>query len=71
MLVAISRAIMRLDGFISADAPYEGGQLATPSIRFEGSGLELNLDTAGRCWSSYWAMTWSRSKDSPGRTLPQ
>ena len=36
---------MRLDGFISADADYSGGELLTPSIRFSGSRLELNVDT--------------------------
>ncbi len=46
-LGGISRAIMRLDGFVSVDAPYEGGELVTPPIRFEGNALELNLDTAG------------------------
>ena len=36
----------RLDGFISADTPYEGGWLVTPPIVFEGSRLELNVDTS-------------------------
>lgn len=44
---AISRAVMRLDGFISADFDYAGGTLITPPIRFQGSKLELNLDTGG------------------------
>ena len=43
---AISRAIMRLDGFVSADADYTGGWLTTPPLIFEGKGLELNLDTS-------------------------
>ena len=43
---AVSRAILRLDGFISADAHYQGGWLTTPPIRFEGKRLELNLDTS-------------------------
>ncbi len=46
-LSAISRAIMRLDGFVSAAAPYEGGELVTPLIQFEGNRLELNVDTSG------------------------
>ena len=45
-LSAISRAVMRLDGFVSADAPYEGGELVTPLLRFDGARLELNVDTA-------------------------
>ena len=43
---AVSRAVLRLDGFVSADAGYRGGWLATPLIRFAGSRLELNLDTS-------------------------
>jgi hypothetical protein len=43
---AISRAILRLDGFVSVDAAYSGGWLTTPPLTFEGSRLELNLDTS-------------------------
>ena len=43
---AVSRAVLRLDGFMSADAAYEGGTLTTPLITFAGSRLELNLDTS-------------------------
>lgn len=42
---AISRAILRLDGFVAAEADYEGGVFLTPPIRFTGSRLELNLNT--------------------------
>ncbi len=35
----------RLDGFVSADADYQGGWLETPVIQFEGSRLRLNIDT--------------------------
>jgi hypothetical protein len=41
----ISRAVMRLDGFVSADFGYTGGTLITPPLKFEGQRLELNLDT--------------------------
>ena len=41
----ITRAVMRVDGFVSADFDYSGGTVLTPAIRFEGSRLELNLDT--------------------------
>ncbi|MCL4851526.1 MAG: hypothetical protein KJZ78_09090, partial [Bryobacteraceae bacterium] len=44
-ITAISRAILRLDGFMSAEAAHEGGWLITPPVVFEGSRLELNLDT--------------------------
>jgi hypothetical protein len=43
----IGRAILRLDGFMSADAPYEGGEFVTVPLRYEGDALELNLDTSG------------------------
>ena len=43
----IGRAILRLDGFVSADAPYEGGEFVTVPLRHEGDTLELNLDTSG------------------------
>jgi hypothetical protein len=36
---------MRLDGFVCAEADYEGGTLLTPPLRFAGSRLELNVDT--------------------------
>ena len=45
---ALSRAILRLDGFVSADAAYAGGWLRTPPLIFEGRRLELNLDTSAR-----------------------
>jgi hypothetical protein len=45
VLAGISRAVMRLDGFVSADFEYGGGSLITPPLRFAGSRLELNLDT--------------------------
>ena len=44
---AIDRAILRLDGFVSADAPYTGGEFTTPLIKFSGRTLELNMDPSG------------------------
>ena len=46
-LSGIGRAVLRLDGFVSADAEYAGGEIITPIIRFAGKRLELNLDTGG------------------------
>ncbi len=40
------RCTQRIDGFVSADAPYNGGSFTTPAIIFEGSKLILNLDTS-------------------------
>lgn len=47
ILSGIGLARLRLDGFVSADAGYTGGQLTTPLIRFAGRSLELNVDTGG------------------------
>ncbi len=43
---AYFRARLRLDGFISADAPYAGGELVTKPLRFRGDQLALNADTS-------------------------
>jgi len=43
----IDRAILRLDGFVSADADYAGGEIVTPLITFSGKRLELNFDGGG------------------------
>ena len=45
-LSGIGRAVMRLDGFVSADAGYRVGELTTKPIIFEGNHLELNVDTS-------------------------
>lgn len=42
---ALSRAVLRVDGFVAAEADYEGGVFMTPPVRFVGSRLELNLNT--------------------------
>ncbi len=46
-LSGIGLAIMRLDGFVSADADYSGGELTTHLLSFEGDKLEVNVDTGG------------------------
>jgi hypothetical protein len=43
----IGLAVMRLDGFISADADYTGGQMTTHLMTFQGKRLIVNLDTGG------------------------
>jgi len=43
----IGLATMRLDGFVSADADYSGGELTTRLLSFEGKKLEVNVDTGG------------------------
>ncbi len=41
---SIQRLEQRLDGFMSADAPLEGGTLTTPPFTFSGRRLLLNMD---------------------------
>ena len=43
---ARGRAVLRLDGFISADASYIGGELLTKPLLFSGNRLQLNVDTS-------------------------
>ena len=45
ILSGVSRAVMRLDGFISVDAPYQGAELITKPLQFRGKRLQLNVDT--------------------------
>lgn len=56
--------VQRLDGFVSADAPYNGGWLVTPPIVFEGRSLQLNINVA--------AMGEARVEiqDAEGKTIP-
>ena len=42
----ISRLVSRLDGFVSADADYQGGEIISRPIRFQGTHLELNMDAS-------------------------
>jgi hypothetical protein len=47
----ITRAIYRLDGFMSLDAGYAGGEFITPPLVFDGDRLELNLDGSAGGWA--------------------
>jgi hypothetical protein len=42
----LRRYSLRLDGFASVNAPYEGGQLVTKAFRFTGRQLSLNFATS-------------------------
>ena len=42
----VSRYSIRMDGFVSVNAPYKGGELITKPIIFSGSKLEINFDTS-------------------------
>lgn len=44
---SIYRTVQRLDGFVSADFPAEGGELTTPVLKFSGTELCLNINAKG------------------------
>jgi hypothetical protein len=64
----ISRVVQRLDGFVSADAAYAGGELTTAPVVFSGSRLELNVD-AGVAGSVQVEMLDGDGNPIPGFTL--
>lgn len=43
---SVRRYTIRLDGFVSASAPFEGGELVTKPLTFEGSQLAINFATS-------------------------
>ena len=43
---AFRRYTQRIDGFVSAAAPYEGGELITRSVVFQGGALAVNAETS-------------------------
>jgi len=43
---AISRVVLRRDGFVSVRSAYNGGEFTTPLLRFTGQQLLLNVDTS-------------------------
>ncbi len=46
----VFRARFRRDGFVSADASYDGGEFTTPLLTFAGRRLELNMDGSAGGW---------------------
>jgi hypothetical protein len=42
----VRRYSLRLDGFVSANAPLSGGEIVTRALTFEGGNLSLNLETS-------------------------
>ncbi len=43
---ALSRVVLRRDGFVSVRAAFGGGEFTTPLLRFSGDQLLLNIDTS-------------------------
>lgn len=61
----VHRLVQRLDGFVSADAPYgPGGELVTHPLRFSGSRLVLNVDTGATGYAQVGIL------DERGRPIP-
>jgi hypothetical protein len=58
------RAVQRLDGFVSADAGPEGGEILTPPVIFSGNRLALNADCGGL------GEIWVELQDADGAPLP-
>lgn len=48
----VGRVVQRLDGFVSADADYGGGDFTTPLITFSGAHLQFNVNCSalGQLW---------------------
>ncbi len=63
-LGVVSRLVQRLDGFVSADATYAGGQLTTIPLVFKGKHLILNVDTGALGSASVELL------DEEGRLIP-
>ena len=63
----VSRLVQRLDGFVSADAAYTGGELWTPLLSFTGNKLGVNVDT-GAMGSLQVELLDRNSKAIPGFT---
>lgn len=66
----IGRLVQRLDGFISADAAYEGADFTTPLLTFSGAHLRLNVDCSalGQVWVE---LRDEKNQPIPGHTLAE
>jgi hypothetical protein len=69
-LGGIGRALLRLDGFVSAEAGSEPGGFVTPPLVFAGKALELNLETAAGGWARM-ALLEADGRPLPGYTLDE
>lgn len=61
---ALRRYTLRVDGFVSVNAPYAGGELVTRPLTFEGGSLSVNAETSG--YGSFQV----ELQDMEGRALP-
>ena len=62
--------VQRLDGFVSADAGHRGGEIVTPSLRFKGERLEVNVDCTAQGTLLVEVLD-ERERPIPGYTLAE
>jgi len=60
----VGMLVQRLDGFVSADADYTGGDFTTPPVTFSGQRLELNVDCSAM------GEVWVEIRDEENRPIP-
>ena len=66
----LERMTLRLDGFASLNAPYQGGEMVTKPLRFKGSRLEINYATSAAGGIRI-EMQDSKGQPIPGFTLDE
>ena len=59
----VRRYSLRMDGFVSVQAPLAGGEMVTRPLRFEGNRLRLNYSTSGS------GGIWVELQDADGKPL--
>jgi hypothetical protein len=60
----LERQVLRVDGFASVNAPYEGGEMLTKPLRFTGKELVVNYSTSAA------GSVWVELQDASGKALP-
>ena len=60
----LQRMAMRLDGFVSVHAGYDGGEMVTKPLRFDGDELVVNVATSAA------GSVWVELQDVDGNALP-
>jgi hypothetical protein len=60
----VGRLVQRLDGFVSADAAYTGGEFTSPLLQFSGEQLALNVNCSAM------GEVWVEIQDETGQAIP-
>jgi hypothetical protein len=50
---AVFRIVQRVDGFVSADTPYDGGKFISRPLTFAGNRLVVNIDTGATGYAQF------------------